>query len=102
LNIAFSHGLGGKRPYRGHLGKGRSADPKQTYASRDSSEATLAVTLPQQEVGQLRVPMLRHESFDVVAPAPLARLARDHEDRPANVGQDRRAAAGHDEPSPMV
>src|SRR5580704_13267400 len=72
--------------------------PKRTYASRDSSEATLAVTLPQQEVGQLRVPMLRHEPFDVVAPA---RLARDHEDRPANVGQDRRAAAGHDEPSPM-
>ena len=47
---------GRRAPLQGPSRERPQSVPKRTYASRDSSDATLAVTLPQQEVGQLRVP----------------------------------------------
>jgi hypothetical protein len=48
-----------------------------------------------QEIGELRAAVLGNEPFDVVPPAPPARIAHNSERRLANVGQDQRAVAGH-------
>jgi hypothetical protein len=45
------------------------------------------------EIDTFGVPMLRHEPFHLVAPAPFARLPDDDERRLAHVAQSHRAAA---------
>jgi hypothetical protein len=47
-----------------------------------------------EQIGQLRVAVLRHELRHALAPAPAARLANNRQRRLTKVGQDKRAVAG--------
>jgi hypothetical protein len=59
----------------------------RVQASRKPKEAWQAVRERMQEIGQLRVAVLRYEPLHAVAPAPAARPTDDSERRPANVGR---------------
>lgn len=68
----------------------------------DAHRARLgAVGQYRQQIGELGVPMLRHEPFHLVAPAPFARLADDDERRLAHIAQSHRAAARHGRSVPL-
>ena len=68
----------------------------------DAHRARLgAVGQYRQQIGELGVPMLRHEPFHLLAPAPFARLADDDERRLAHIAQGHRAAARHGRSVPL-
>jgi hypothetical protein len=68
----------------------------------DAHRARLgAVGQYRQQIGELGVPMLRHEPFHLVASAPFARLADDDERRLAHIAQSHRAAARHGRSVPL-
>jgi hypothetical protein len=49
------------------------------------------------QIGEIGVAVPLDELCDIVPPVSAARLADEREERAANVGEDERSVAGHDE-----